>query len=809
MHRRRTDRRWFTALPTASMARHAGVISRVLLVLVLPLGLLLLTTTRQAVDSRDRAELSAQAETEITGLTVLLELRAALSAEHLRSRLHHWDADPSMLQGRLEEAVDHTDLERVRQETDDAFAAVPLAQRPFTQGDLTRFRDVFDSGATGDALSRHVVELESDLIASIAGRAGRVGQRAVQLGDQDLAQHLDALVGGIDAYLSAGQLIDRLLAVWFATPVEEAFARADLARAHDRWEVASSELRGLGSGLPVAITDGAGGRLDRVLETTLLATPEFLASGAIHNDELVASVADGLTRVDALADVVNRSAEDVREAAETSRENSAADADANVRMAVLATLLSVLTGVTSAGSIVRSLMDRDRMESQLIRQATEDSLTGVINRRSATEILDQFLQRQQRGRHVAVMFIDLDRFKLVNDTHGHGVGDELLRQVAVRLGDAVREGDIVARFGGDEFVVIGEGFASLDDAVVLGKALSEAVSLPYRIEGQDCVIGASVGVVTSDTSRHGPTLLRCADQAVYAAKAADGAVIGYSGSFRKEVEATEETERALRRAVSRDDELELWYQPVVTNAGNPVSVEALVRWHRPGHGLVMPADFVGVAEASRLVFALDEWVMRRAVAELLSLRVLTGVDDLTISVNVSGATVVDSRFPAMVRQTLENAPIAPHDLIVEVTETVLVTDLERASDHLSQVRELGVSVALDDFGAGFTSIAHLRALPVDYLKIDRELVQEVDTGSTLVPLLVDLAGRLGLRTVAEGVETAHTAEAVTSDGCDRLQGYGICRPAPLADVVDWLQNRPASDRHGAVSPDGWTVGPVR
>jgi len=422
------------------------------------------------------------------------------------------------------------------------------------------------------------------------------------------------------------------------------------------------------------------------------------------------------------------------------------------------------------------------LQDELAVQATHDPLTGLANRTQAMRLLAGALGRgRRRGSTIGLLFIDLDGFKGVNDNHGHRTGDEVLRHVGRRMSQEVREGDFVARLGGDEFIV---GIEDVDDessAITLAHRLIAAVSQPIQVDEDLTVhVGASVGISLGRAGETDvETLLHEADLAVYRAKAAGrGCAELFSGTARAALKERNDIERALVGAIA-DDELVLHFQPIIEVATGKVdSFEALVRWDRPGHGLVQPDDFLPVAESSDLICQLDTWVLRAAVSQLSRWNRQRGDRELKVAVNVSGRHISQHRIQSDVAGALRVSTVDPGQLVVEVTETA-VMDGSVAATNLAALRASGVVVSLDDFGTGYQSSAQLSRLPIDVLKIDRRYV-DVNSASdrSLLELMVKAAHAFGSRVVAEGVETDEQLTLIRELGCEYAQGFHLGPPLP-------------------------------
>lgn len=444
-------------------------------------------------------------------------------------------------------------------------------------------------------------------------------------------------------------------------------------------------------------------------------------------------------------------------------------------------------------------------ESQLKETALTDSLTQLPNRiellRRIQALIDR--ARAQPGYCFAVLFMDFDRFKQVNDTLGHSVGDELLRQIAQRLQDSLRPGDayvqtsdyqqMAARIGGDEFVVLLDNIRGDLDAQVVAARLLDVLAAPYRIGVHQVTSTASIGIVTTSNMAEDPdSVLRDADIAMYEAKRQGrGRYVMFDPSMRKRVHDDVALENELRLALDRN-ELSVVYQPIMDlRTARLVGVEALVRWQHPRHGLVSPMVFIPVAEACGLIGRLGEFVLKTACHELVRLRTLLGANaPETVSVNLSRAQLHEPDFTARLSTLLYHSGLAPSSLILEVTESLAAQD-EGIQATLRDIRALGVTLSLDDFGTGYSSLACLHLLPVNQVKIDRSFVSlalESDYHRVMIEATIRMAQTLGLQTVAEGIETQEQAELMAAQGCNKGQGYLFSRPLPAADLERWAQD---------------------
>ena len=416
--------------------------------------------------------------------------------------------------------------------------------------------------------------------------------------------------------------------------------------------------------------------------------------------------------------------------------------------------------------------------------ALHDGLTGLPNRTLLAERLAQALaQTRRRDSALAVLSLDLDRFKQVNDTLGHHAGDGLLRAVAHRLRACMREGDTVARLGGDEFAVLQNSVSAAQDVAALSERLVETLSAPYDIGGQQVVIGASVGFAMAPGDAADPEqLLKMADIALYRAKA-DGR--GTFRSFKPGMDAKLQARRVLeldlRRALGTA-EFELHYQPLVNLASGKVTVfEALLRWNHPERGRVPPAEFVPLAEETGLIVQLGAWVLQQAC-----LAAARWPEPVRVAVNLSAVQFQTNGVVPAVASALALSGLRPERLELEITETVLLHDARAAIAVLRELRAIGVRIAMDDFGTGYSSLGYLRSFPFDKIKIDQCFVRDIGSSEdcrAIVRAVTGLGLSLGIATTAEGVETLEQLDQVRAEGCQEVQGYFFSRPVPAAEVM--------------------------
>jgi diguanylate cyclase (GGDEF)-like protein/PAS domain S-box-containing protein len=452
-----------------------------------------------------------------------------------------------------------------------------------------------------------------------------------------------------------------------------------------------------------------------------------------------------------------------------------------------------------ARNLATIAVERRRFEGRLEHQAVHDVLTGLPNRLLIMDRVDNALARARRhGVDVAVLFVDLDNFKVINDSLGHSVGDRLLERVAVRFRRAVRADAMVGRFGGDEFVVVCEDVGGEAGAVQLAEDLAAALHEPVLIDGAEVHVSASIGItLTTDGDLEPQSLIRDADVAMYRAK--DQGRAGHAlfeVSLHERVVQRLELERALRAALV-DGELAVHYQPVVRlDDRSVVAVEALVRWNRPGVGMVHPDEFLSVAEETGLIAPLDRWVLGEACRQLDRWRRDGLCPRMRMNVNMSARQLGAPDLVDVVGAALARAGLTGDSLVIEITESALVADTEATLVALTRLGAHGVQVAIDDFGTGYASLDYLRRFPMAHqLKIDRSFVADLDAGASrdraIVSASLLLARELGFTSVAEGVETPGQLAALTALGCTLAQGYFFCPPLPPVDLERWLRRRDA------------------
>ena len=441
---------------------------------------------------------------------------------------------------------------------------------------------------------------------------------------------------------------------------------------------------------------------------------------------------------------------------------------------------------------VRDIADRKRVEEALEHQALHDDLTRLPNRLLLVDRLSHSLARTDRtDTNLAVLFLDLDRFKLVNDGLGHVVGDQLLVEVAQRLQHAVRGSDTVARFGGDEFVIVREDVRDVSEAIEFAERVAAILHEPIALSGREIYATTSIGIAIGGQGASAEQLLRDADAAMYRAKDLGRARIElFSHELQQRVAARLDLESALRQAIERD-ELELLYQPIVRLAdGRVVGAEALLRWHREGHGVVLPADFIPVAEETGLIVPIGTWALEHALTELRALtRSRDAADWPLLAVNLSALQLRLPTSIEMVRNAIRTSGVDPSMLSLEITESALMDDMEVSARAMHALRDLGVRLAVDDFGTGYSSLAYLKQLPVDSLKIDRSFIDGLPSdlhARSITQAIITLGSSLGLTIVAEGVETVEQWIALDELGCTVGQGFLWSPPIPAAAFAPLL-----------------------
>ena len=407
--------------------------------------------------------------------------------------------------------------------------------------------------------------------------------------------------------------------------------------------------------------------------------------------------------------------------------------------------------------------ERRQAEARIAHMAHHDGLTGLANRVLLRERLESELLRVQRGQHLAILYIDIDHFKTINDTLGHSVGDALLRSVADRMRGCIRETDTIARLGGDEFAVLQTGFDGPPDASELAQRLRDAIALPH--DGVDA-----------------DQILARADMAMYAAKCDGRGTFRYfEAKMNARAKARRMLELDLRHAIL-DNQFELHYQPLVNLERNEIcSCEALLRWNHPKRGMVSPQEFISAAEETGLIAHIGEWVLRTACADAA-----TWPDHVTVAVNVSPAQFKNQNLVLTVVSALADSGLSPRRLAVEITESVLMRDNDANLATLHQLRDLGVQIVMDDFGTGYSSLSYLRSFPFDKIKIDRSFINDVSNmgdANAIVQATTSIASTMKMTTTAEGVETQEQLDTIRALGCTEMQGFLFSRPVASKELA--------------------------
>jgi len=450
-------------------------------------------------------------------------------------------------------------------------------------------------------------------------------------------------------------------------------------------------------------------------------------------------------------------------------------------------------GISHYVSIFDDVSERVSREDQLAHLATHDTLTGLANRTLLADRLAQAVTRSARdGNITAVLLIDLDRFKQINDRLGHALGDRLLKDVAKRLEESVREGDTVARLGGDEFVLVLTELSRHEDATMLARKLLAVLTQPFGIDGRELFVTPSIGLsFYPQDGGDGVSLLRLADLAMYQVKASGRNGFGcYAQEMNQRAQEMAELEAGLRQALEYG-ELKLYYQPKADlYSGEMCGAEALIRWQHPVKGLVPPVQFIPLAEESGIIVSIGEWVLREACRQAARWQ-SEGLPAMAVAVNLSARQCRQENIVEIVEQALKDAGLDPKWLQIEVTESMVMQNVDVAKSVLRRIKALGVSLAMDDFGTGYSSLGYLKQFPFDCLKIDRSFVQNITTepnDALIASAVIAMAHSLCLYVVAEGVETEGQMRYLRNQNCDQLQGYLYSRPLPADDFRDFVNS---------------------
>ncbi|MDX6232543.1 MAG: hypothetical protein QOH68_1527, partial [Nocardioidaceae bacterium] len=446
-------------------------------------------------------------------------------------------------------------------------------------------------------------------------------------------------------------------------------------------------------------------------------------------------------------------------------------------------------------SITRDISDRKALEDRLAHQATHDPLTGLPNRLLLLDRLQMALARSSRsGSTVGVLFLDLDHFKVVNDSLGHSRGDDLLEAIADRLSSVVRPGDTVARFGGDEFVVLCEDVGGEEYGRAIAERIAAQLTAPITLGDTDVVVSASIGLAFTTGAQDGEALIRDADAAMYRAKERGRARSEvFDREMRERVVDRLDVENSLRRAIDRR-ELRVLYQPKIDlQTGGIVGAEALLRWEHPDRGLLLPRDFLQIAEETGLIIPIGRWMIEQACRQATRLRAeLEDLWPLFVCVNLSGRQLTHAGLVGDLAEMIDRTGVDPAYIDLEITESVAMDDVDATAEAFAGLKSLGFKIAIDDFGTGYSSLAYLRRFPVDLLKIDRAFVDGLEDDASdvaIVRAIISMAKSLGMGVIAEGVETAGQLERLREMGCDMAQGYYFAKPIPADDLTELLLSR--------------------
>lgn len=437
--------------------------------------------------------------------------------------------------------------------------------------------------------------------------------------------------------------------------------------------------------------------------------------------------------------------------------------------------------------VLHEIVTMNSSQAEYQQLALRDPLTSLLNRAGFNQALEHHLERSNTtGEEIALLFMDLDRFKPVNDTFGHLVGDKMLIEVAERIRKVVRKDDVIGRLGGDEFALLHVGSSQAGGSRSLAKRVIHSISQPFEVDGNSLNIGISIGVAVAPfDANDNVNLIKNADLALYRAKENGRNLLRY---FEPEMDNQMQLRRSLEielRNALKNDEFEILYQPVMDfEANRIVSAEALVRWRHPQLGLVSPADFVPLSEDTGLIVPIGNWVLHQACQDAVGWS-----NDMRVAVNISSVQLRNRALVATVMEALETTGLSPERLELEITETSLIADAELTISILTELRKNGVKVAMDDFGTGYSSINYLRRFPFDKIKIDRSFVSgthENSEAAALVRMIASLGVCLAVTTTAEGVETTDEMEMVRKAGCSQIQGYLLSKPISNAEVLEMI-----------------------
>lgn len=449
---------------------------------------------------------------------------------------------------------------------------------------------------------------------------------------------------------------------------------------------------------------------------------------------------------------------------------------------------------------VVNLTEQKWMEAQLRHRAFYDELTGLANRALFVNRLEQAVIRLERNASAqcAVLFLDLDRFKVINDSIGHTVGDQLLQALSGRLESCIRRCDTLARLGGDEFSILLEDIDGLDDALMVCDRIHQSLKTPFKLSGYEVFANISIGVVCSNVGyEQSSDLLRNADMALYRAKAQGGSChTVFDQTMHQRAVALWQMATQAQFAVQRE-ELKLCYQPVINiSTGRVIGVEALLRWHHPQHGSISPGEFIPVMEETGVITAIGRWVLKTACEQVCQWKKqLPDNTPIKINVNLSARQLTNNDLVAQVKEILTSTGLPPEDLRLEITETAVMHNSAEAEQVLQDLKALKVSLCIDDFGVGYSSLSRLQQLPIDILKIDRSFVQNIGEkgeNTEIVRTIIDLADSLEMGIVAEGVETQAQLQGLRDLGCQHIQGFYFAKPLPPEAALRFIQDSNAT-----------------
>ncbi len=572
--------------------------------------------------------------------------------------------------------------------------------------------------------------------------------------------------------------IARAIEVFRINAIAQAEANAALRRTHWHLDVA---LNNMSQGLCLFGEDGALLLWNRRFHEVLGIPPDVIREGLSYRTLLVAGVAAGLQLDDTVDGTINRQFMAVSQGQSTRLDTALANGR-HVR---------ICRETLPEGGWVATIedtTDKHRDEERIIYMARHDSLTGLPNRRLFQERLESALARAARGAHFAVLCLDLDHFKKVNDTLGHDTGDALLRLIAERLQACVRDIDTVARLGGDEFAILQENISGPENASLLAARILDVACGVVEVNGHQITTGTSIGIALAPSQGTSVgALLKNADVALYAAKAERGRYMYFDPGMAAHLHDRRAMEMDLRHAISRD-ELELYYQPLLAldrEGEHVVAFEALIRWNHPERGMVSPGEFIPLAEETGMILPIGEWVLNTACNEATRWPA-----DVKVAVNLSPVQFRGNRLERIIEQALERSGLRPGRLELEITESILLSDDEATLDTLHRVRDLGVGISMDDFGTGYSSLSYLHKFPFDKIKIDRSFIIDItrkEAGREVVRAITALSKGLGMTTVAEGVETNEQLRLLRLEGCTEVQGYLFSPPVPGSRIAAMLE----------------------